>query len=179
MKEYIKNKYQLSSYKIAQIEFFIKTFLSESSKIIIMGFIFHKQLFLYFFALFFMIMLRCNTGGIHFYTYIGCLTVSTILLWLPIIVLSSLAIPHYIQLVLLLICLFTCYAIGPVGSRYRPVYSEQFIRRCKKTISIFIFFSTLIIYIIPDNPYSRTGFWIIILHTLQLFIARILKKGDQ
>lgn len=179
MKEYLKNKYQLSSYQIAQIEFFIKTFLSESSKIIIMGFIFHKQLSLYFFSLFFMIMLRCNTGGIHFYTYTGCLMASTILLWFPIIVLPRLTIPLYIQLLLLLICLFVCYAIGPVGSRYRPAYPEQFISRSKKKISTFIFFSTLVIYIIPDNPYSRTGFWIIILHTLQLLIARILKKGDQ
>lgn len=33
-------------------------------------------------------------------------------------------------------------------------------------------------YIIPENPYFAAGFWMIILHSLQLFVAKIRKKGE-
>ena len=43
--------------------------------------------------------------------------------------------------------------------------------------SIFIFLYTLVLYIMPENRYINTGFWIIILHSLQLIAAKIQKKG--
>lgn len=36
----------------------------------------------------------------------------------------------------------------------------------------------LILYIIPENPYLAAGVWMIILHSLQLFVAKIQKKGE-
>lgn len=36
----------------------------------------------------------------------------------------------------------------------------------------------LILYIIPENPYLTAGVWMIILHSLQLFVAKIQKKGE-
>ena len=77
VKQFLKEKYNLSNYQIAQLIFLGKTVLSESSKILIMSFIFYKQLPLYFFSLLIMCILRYSTGGIHFYTYMGCLTAST------------------------------------------------------------------------------------------------------
>ncbi len=53
--------------------FLFKTLASEISKIIIMGILFHEHITLYFFALFVMIFLRTSMGGLHFYTYAGCL----------------------------------------------------------------------------------------------------------
>ena len=70
IKQFLKEKYNLSNYQIAQLIFLGKTVLSESSKILIMSFIFYKQLPLYFFSLLIMCILRYSTGGIHFYTYI-------------------------------------------------------------------------------------------------------------
>lgn len=77
-KQLLKEKYHLSNYQIAQLTFLSKTVFSELSKILIMGVIFHKQLPLYFFSLLIMLVLRCSTGGLHFYTYVGCLTTSII-----------------------------------------------------------------------------------------------------
>jgi len=176
IEQHLKEKYHLSSYQIAQLTFLGKTLFSETSKILIMGIIFQKYLLLYVFALFIMIILRCTTGGLHFYTYLGCLFTSTIYIWLAIILLPKILIPLNLKIVLLLISILVCYHIGPIPSKYRPPFSDDFIKRCKKTISYFIFLYTLILYIMPKSTYLTVGFWIIILHSLQLIAAKYTRK---
>ena len=177
LKQLLKEKYQLTNYQIAQLDFLRKTFFSESSKVFIMGIIFYKNLPLYLFALFIMSILRCSTGGIHFYTYAGCFITSLLFLWLCIKLLPYIFIPLNFRITALLICMFICYCIGPVASKYRPPFSKNFIKKCKIIISVFILFYTLILYIMPESQYLIVGFWIVILHTLQLLIAKIIKKG--
>ena len=176
IEQHLKEKYHLSSYQIAQLAFLGKTLFSETSKMLIMGIIFQKYLLLYVFALFIMIILRCSTGGLHFYTYLGCLLTSIIYIWLAIILLPKILIPLNLKIVLLLICILVCYHIGPIPSKYRPPFSDDFIKRCKKTISYFIFLYTLILYIMPKSTYLTVGFWIIILHSLQLIAAKYIRK---
>lgn len=176
LKQLLKEKYNLSSYQIAQLSFLCKTVFSEISKVLIMGIIFYKYLPIYFLALLIMLVLRCSTGGIHFYTYIGCLTTSIIFLWLGIILLPNIAVPLYVKLILLLLCILSCYHIGPVPSKFRPTYSNQFIQKCKLIVSVFIFLYTITLYVIPESPYLNVGFWIIILHSLQLFVAKYTRK---
>ena len=175
-KHYLKEKHNLSNYQIAQLAFLGKTLLSEVSKAFIMGVIFYKHLPLYIFALLIMLVLRCSTGGIHFYTYIGCLTTSVLFLWSGIILLPNIAFPLYVKLILLLLCTISCYYIGPVPSKYRPTYSKKFIQKCKLIISTFIFLYTIILYVMPESSYINVGFWIIILHTLQLLVAKYIRK---
>ena len=177
IKKYLKTKYQLSNYQIAQIAFLFKTLLSELSKMIIMGIIFHKHLTLYLFALFVMLFLRCSTGGLHFYTYWGCLACSITYIALALWVLPPITLPTYIKLLLLVICILVCNSIGPIVSKYRPTPSEELYTRGKNTTCKFIFIYSLALFIIPENPYLIVGFWTIILHSLQLIIAKIRKKG--
>lgn len=178
VKQYLKNTYQLSNYQVAQLAFLAKTIFSELSKIIIMGFLFHNHLAAYLFALFFMLFLRCSTGGLHFYTYRDCLAASILYIWLAIAVLPRLTFPLYLKILFLLISILTCRLIGPVVSKFRPKPSAQHAKRCKNITCIFIFIFSILLYIIPDNPYMIIGFWIIILHSLQLLVAKIRKKGD-
>lgn len=175
-KQHLKEKYDLSNYQIAQLTFLGKTIFSEISKVFIMGIIFFKHLPLYIFALLIMLVLRCTTGGIHFYTYIGCLTTSIIFLWSGIILLPNIAVPLNVKLILLLLCIISCYYIGPVPSKYRPAYRSKFIQKCKLIISTFIFLYTIVLYVMPESPYINVGFWIIILHSLQLIIAKYTRK---
>ena len=108
IRNHLREKYQLSNYQIAQIAFLFKTLFSELSKMLIMGILFHNQLTLYLFVLFVMLFLRCSTGGLHFYTYWGCLTSSIIFVGLALLILPLIPLPSYIQLLLLLICIFIC-----------------------------------------------------------------------
>lgn len=177
IKKSIKDKYHLSNYQIAQLCFLVKTLFSELSKIIIMGMLFHNHLPAYFFSLFAMLFLRCSTGGLHFYTYAGCLMMSILYITLSILVLPNISLPVYMQLFLLLICMILCYSIGPVVSKYRPTPSSQLFVRGRNFTCTFIFIYALALYIIPANHLMTVGFWTIILHSLQLIAAKIHQKG--
>lgn len=178
IKKHLQETYHLSNYQIAQLIFLFKTTISELSKIIIMGILFYNQLGSYVFALFVMLFLRCSTGGLHFYTYIGCLSTSIIYMWLAVLVFPSISLPAFIRLPLLLTCIVSCYIIGPVVSKYRPKPSTRLFVRGRNTTCLFIFVYALVQYIIPDTPILRAGLWVIILHSLQLAIAKIRKKGE-
>lgn len=178
IKTRLKDTYHLSSYQIAQLGFLAKTIGSEISKIMIMGILFHRQLPQYFFALFIMVFLRSSTGGLHFYTYAGCLITSILYMFLALIALPHIVIQKSLQLLLLLFCIVCCYLIGPVASRYRPKTSEQQREHRRNITCLFLFFYSLALYIIPESPFIITGFWVIILHSLQLILAKIREKGD-
>lgn len=77
IKIYIKDKYGLSNYQMAQLTFVIKSTSSELSKILLMGIAFQNHLKLYIFLLIIMCFLRTFSGGLHFYTYKKCLLAST------------------------------------------------------------------------------------------------------
>lgn len=178
LKKHLKDTYHLSSYQIAQIFFLFKTIASEISKILIMGFLFHNQLSLYLFALLILLFLRSAMGGLHFYTYVGCLSASTFYLWLAVYILPQIALAKYLQLAALLLCILLCNRIGPIISKYRPDVCKERFEQCKKFITRFLFLYALILYIIPENKYLSVGFWVIILHSLQLAVAKIQKKGE-
>lgn len=178
-KRYLMDNYHLSNYQVAQIFFLFKTFGSELSKIIIMAVLFHNHISFYLFALFVMIFLRSSMGGLHFYTYAGCLATSVLYLWLAIYLLPSISVPKYIQLCALLLCILLCNHIGPIVSKYRPEVCRERFSQCKRFVTIFISFYALILFIIPDNQYLYVGFWVIILHSLQLILAKIRKKGEK
>lgn len=178
IEKYIKEKYGLSNYQMAQLAFVFKTCFSELSKILIMGILFHNQLKLYIFILLLMCFLRSFSGGIHFYTYRGCLIMSILYMWSVIKIFSNISLPLYAQLFLLLICLIICYAIGPVLSKYRTNFPEKQLHFCRNITCLIIFIYAIVMYIIPENPYFRAGFWMIIFHSLQLSLAKIRKKGD-
>lgn len=176
LRQLLKEKYNLNNYQIAQLSFLFKTLSSEMSKMFIMGIIFHKHLPLYFFALFIMLILRCTTGGLHFYTYMGCLITSIVYMGISIWILPNVILPTNVKILFLLLCIITCNYVGPVPSKYRPLYSKKQVKTYKTIASIFIFLFTLILYITPESPYFTVGFWIIILHSLQLIIAKLRRK---
>lgn len=176
LKQLLKAKYNLSSYQIAQLSFLFRTLSSETSKMFIMAIIFYKELPLYIFTLLTMLILRCTTGGLHFYTYIGCLLTSILYIGISIWFLPNVIIPPNVKILFLLLCIIICNYIGPVPSKYRPPYSKEHVKTYKTVVSIFIFIFTLILYIIPESQFSTIGFWIIILHSLQLILAKYRRK---
>lgn len=180
VKIHLRDTYELSNYQIAQISFLFKTILSEASKILIMGILFYRRLPLYLFALFVMAVLRSLMGGLHFYTYLNCLFASTLYLELSIDILPRISISLYIKITMLLLSILICNNIGPVTSKYRSDSCKRHFPRCKKLASIFILSYAFIIIRLPDNnPYICAGFWVIVLHSLQLIVAKIQTKGGR
>lgn len=178
IKNAIHEKYGLSNYQVAQLAFVCKSISSELSKIIIMSIFFRNHLSILFFLLFVMCLLRTFSGGLHFYTYYRCLVASTLYIGIIIFVFSKIELPLYVQLLLLITCIIVCYVIGPVLSKYRTNFPKKQLYFSRNITCLIIFLYTIILYIIPENPYFIAGTWMIILHSLQLIVAKIIKKGD-
>lgn len=177
MHELLKEQYEFSDYQVAQLEYLGKTLLSEFSKFLIMGIFFRRQLSVYLFAVVVMVLLRTATGGIHCRKYVSCFLVTFSYLFLALTILPGIPINKVFQLILLFLCMLCNYYIGPVTSQVHVALGNRLVKRVKIQAFLVIFFYLTLTYIIPESPYITAGFWIIILHTLQLSAARIIKKG--
>lgn len=178
MREFLKEQYEFSDYQIAQLGFLAKTLASEFSKLLLMGIIFRKEIGMYVFAVTIMLLLRTSTGGLHCKKYITCFLVSFSYMFLSLIILPNIPINKVFQLILLFICMLCNYYVGPVTSVVHAPLGEQLVKRVRIQAFLIIFFYLTLTYIIPENPYTIAGVWVIILHTLQLVTARIIKKGE-
>lgn len=176
MHDFLKEQYQFSDYQIAQLQYTFKTVASELSKLLIMGLIFRYELNKYIFAVTIMLLLRTATGGLHCKKYISCFLVSFTYMFLSLAVLPYIPINKVFQLILLFICMLCNYYIGPVTSTVHRPLSQDCTKRVRLQAFIIIFLYLTLTYIIPENSYFACGFWVIILHTLQLVVAKLLKK---
>lgn len=181
----IQKMYGYTDYEMAIIKYSITAMLSEISKLIILGIVFtiigKFDLFLASSAL--LVLLRINGGGYHCKHYITCLLLTGCVSGGAVIFLPQIYIPYnFIILIALTICLFITYYIGPIPSPFRPTPEGQLIKQCNNKSFLIIFCFIILVSIFKANsmirPYLIVGFWTIILHTLQLIFAKILKKGD-
>lgn len=177
MKELLKSTYQYTDYQIAQLNFLAKTLLSEISKIFIIGLFFRKELPFFLISMLILALLRTSTGGLHCKTYLSCLIASWFYIVFTFKILPLIPIAQAPAMILLVICAVVDYKIGPVTSDVHMPLSEASKQKCRIYTTTTILFFFVLMYIIPENLYSITGFWIIISHTLQLIAAKIRKKG--
>lgn len=174
MHDFLKEQYQFSDYQIALLEFFGKTVSSEISKLLIMGFIFRDVLGLYLFAVTVMSLLRISTGGFHCNTYFSCLFFSIGYMFTSMMLLPLIPVNKLLQMILLFACILINYYIGPITSEKHCPITAQTVKRVRIQSFIIIFFYLTLTYIVPESPYITVGFWVIIMHTLQLFVARVI-----
>lgn len=178
MKTVRKQKRELSDYEKEWIKYYIECAFMEGSKIILFLIIFGlKGLFIEFVvALLVLMLVRTNGGGLHFKHYLSCFIVSFLVLY------ASILIPTFIHLstlssaVLLLICNFVARYLVPIVSDSRPEPTPTLIKKSKRNTNIVITCYTILICICPKHPYLDIGVWTIIIHTIQLVLAKIMKR---
>lgn len=172
----LQSRYSLNDYQIRQLKYMIITFTSEISKLVLLGILFYAKFDSFIFTTLILLLLRKSTGGLHLKTYWGCLIFSAMYYIFAIVILPHIPINVMIQILLLLLCIAINLKIGAVTSSYRPMANDHQIHRARKNI-IIILSLYLFTYMIPTIQYRTIGFWVIILHTLQLTVAYILQKG--
>ena len=156
----IQTMYGYTDYEMAIIKYSITALLSELSKILILGtlFAFIGKFDLFIAASVLLILLRVNGGGYHCKHYITCLLMTACILGAAVI----------------------CLPLIP--SPFRPKPDMKLIKRCHNNCFITIFVFIMIVSIFNSNmvirPYLIVGFWTTILNTLQLVIAKIIRKGE-
>ena len=179
--DYLDTIPDISASEKARLNYFFSCMIYEGSKIILFLLFFtligHLKGFLY--SMLILLPLRIISGGLHFKHYLACLVFSFSYFYLVTIPLNGLIPTYGITLVVLCICIFINSYIGPVTSDSRPELSSEDIKRGKLHIFIATFYDTLLTVVLYDTPLAPIGFWTIMLHSLQLVIAKLRKKRGE
>ncbi len=178
IQNYLQASFGYTDFQIEQIRYTVVSLLSEISKLFIMGIFFTMthQFPQYLTAIIVLLALRTCTGGLHFKHYSSCLLVSFVIFYLGICQLPSITLPRPAYFIFLLVCVIANYLFAPVVSSYRPIPNGIQVRKSRRQAFTMITVYAMIMFIVPFNQYTVTGFWIIQLQSLQLIAAKILKR---
>ncbi len=168
-------KTELTKYEKAILLFYLKGTLSDLSKALIFFFIFyvlglHKE---FLWGLFFLLIFRIFSGGIHCKTYIRCLLLSFVILSSGVVLGKYLILPKYLMIILSTMCGVVTCILCPVLAPTRPKLSKEAINSAKFKESIIIGTFVLVVILAKINRPINIGFWLLVIHTIQLRIAYI------
>lgn len=177
----LSDEFKFTNYQIKVIRYRVLSLLAETSKTLIMGTFFYYLGYLpeFLFAVLVLLILRTCTGGLHMKHYASCLFVTTAGLYTAICILPLIPVITLVQLLLLLLCLAGNMYAAPVVSCYRPEPDGISIKKSKIQATGIICTYAAILYVIPEHPLITVGFWIIILQSAQLIVAKILKESQR
>lgn len=178
---WLKANLNYSQNELELIRYGFSAITMEISKFIIMFILFNSlgKLSEYLFGTLILLLLRINTGGLHFSTYAGCLIFSIFLFYLGCVYLPGrYQIRKAEMLTLLFACMTLNYVIGPVISKQRPDLTSSQIKKSKLTALKFIFLYIIAVFFFSEKSLIKIGFWMILLQTVQLVIAYFLRKEN-
>ena len=75
-----------------------------------------------------------------------------------------------------LIMAVIAYYLSPVQAPTRPPLEERLVKRAKKRTFISIMIFLVLALIFPKSVYIGIGFWLLVLHDVQLYIANIIRR---
>ena len=162
-------------YEKSILFFFIKGTLSDLSKALIFFLFFyffglHKE---YLWGLFFLISFRTYSGGIHCKTYINCLLLSLVILSSGILLSINYFFSKITSIIISVICEIIIILLTPIQATTRPPLSPKQKQKAKVQESVIIVAFIFIILFFKTNSVTNIGVWMLILHTIQLIVAKI------
>lgn len=165
-------------YKKAVKTYIWKCILMEGSKIIIFFLLFFSLNLVteFVMGLLVLMMVRCNGGGLHCKHYISCLLLSLFIIALCICLGMLVPIPKYAAASILALCGLIGYRMVPIVSANRPEPDDKLIQSSKIRTLCIIFAYAVLICICPYSHYLNIGTWTIIVHILQLLLAKYLQR---
>lgn len=179
MLQRIQAKYELTDYQTRLLKYYLTVFFGETAKLLAIGCLFWGQYPTYLWCALLFAMIHTATGGAHCRTYLGCLAVSATLFVLCIDILPYIEIALIWRILLLAVCILLNFYCGPVMTKERRARfkSDEILMQSKKKAlrRVFAVISCFIIYSCwnPETILAKAGFWIILLDTLQLTVAKI------
>lgn len=178
---YIQNRYNYTDYQIEVIKYFFLCIGSDFSKLfIILGFsVIIGRFVPCLFSLAALIFLRTSGGGFHCEHYLTCLLFSFSFTFGSIFLADNLVISRTIAIIGMLLCLVAAYIMVPIVSYHRPEPSVSLIKRSRIINFSFLILCTFTIGVFYNNPYCTVLFWVCILHTVQLILALLSRKGGK
>lgn len=171
----IQTTYSFSDHEIGVLKYGIEIILGELSKCLIMLIYFyavHKTPE-YLAALILLLLLRSNMGGLHMKHYWSCFLLTFIFMNAAVIILPFLVTLSKSEICLiLLLCIVIGLQIGPVHAKFIRTPNSLLIRKARIQTSYILILYLSAVVILPVSKYVVIGFWIIVLQTFQLIIAK-------
>lgn len=174
----LKKNFNFTKLDSLKITYSLSTLLSEFSKFIFLSLIFYFFDYLYDFILFTfsLLIFRPQIGGLHFNSYIKCLSF-TFMLTLLVIISKNFFILNTNKIFLLSsFNLLSIYHLAPLVKKYKRDFI--FAKNSKKiSLIAFIHFAMLITF--PNNQYLLITIWALFFQSLQLIIGRWCERNEK
>lgn len=152
---------------------------AELSKILILLFFFiiFSKVPEFIFTAVTLLPVRTKMGGIHFKTYLGCLSVSILLFTAAVMLFPALLpLTQKAALGVLIVCMSVNIFTRPVINPTRPALTQEDIIKTRWRIGLFFAVYIIAAYIFY-NHYFLCGTWMIVEQTVQLLIGRMKERG--
>lgn len=173
--EKIQTTYAFSNREIGLMKYGIEAILGEISKCLIMLIYFYAihKTSEYLAALILLLLLRGNMGGLHMKHYWSCFLLTFIFMNAAVVILPNLFTISRLEICLiLLICIVIGLQIGPVHAKFIRNPNYLLIRKSRMQASYILILCLIAALLLPLSEYVIVGFWIIVLQTIQLIIAK-------
>lgn len=179
--DYLDSVSDFSTSDKAKLNYFFSCMIYEGSKLILFLIFFaltqHLKGFLY--SMLILLPLRIISGGLHFKHYLSCFAFSFGYFYLVNVPLMNIMPSFEITIVILCICILVNYRIGPVTSVSRPALTAEAINRGKFHIFLATVYDTILTMLFYEASLACVGFWTIVLHSVQLIIAKLRKERGE
>lgn len=181
LSDFIDKNMDISEHDKKMLVFSVTCIFYDVSKLLLFVLIFTllHRLDLFLFAFIILLPLRLISGGLHFKHYTSCLFFSLGYFLLVTIPLADVTIPVFLMLPSLLLCVFINVVLSPIRSASRPPLPESEIIKCKKKTLLATGFGILLLFLFSRTNFLPVGYWTILLHSVQLIIARLQKKRGE
>lgn len=181
LSNFIDENLNINEHDKKMLIFSITCIFYDVSKLLLFIIIFAllHRLDLFLFAFILLLPLRLSSGGLHFKHYTSCLLFSLGYFLLVTIPLAGISIPGEITLISLGLCTIVNGVLSPILSASRPPLPENKIIRCKKKTLLATSFGFLLLILFYQTKFFAVGYWTILLHSVQLIIAKLRKKRGE
>lgn len=180
MTEYTNLTDSMSEKDKIRAKYALSCILHEGSKLLLFLLFFSSldKTAEYLYAITILCPLRIASGGIHFKHYISCFAFSFGYLCAVILGLSAITPSLVVVAAALLTCVCVNVITAPAFSSARPTLDAASITRSKHQTLVFSLYAFSITLLFYQTSLAMIGFWVVVLHALQLVIAKLFKKGE-
>lgn len=179
IKQHLKSTF--TSYELELIRYLLLCIIYDVSKFLILLIffsIFHLGKY-FCMEILFLTSLRNFFGGLHFKHYTSCFIFSFLFSSVGVLLSHLIVLNDIYQIILLTVIILISSAIKPITSATRPPLSakQEKINHCCGMIVLFVY---LILFLTIQNfPYRNICIWTIILQTIQLIVANLMKGENK
>lgn len=178
--EQIQSSYNFTDLEMAKMDYTLKVFAYEFSKLIFFFTFFTAigKLSEFVVCMIALLPFRWISGGIHLKHYWSCFLFSFAFFAVILFLGENFTLPFYIQVGLFILSNLLLFIIGPVPSAKRKAMTKIRYDKLRVLSSLILAIYTVLYFALQNVPHRSIVFWSIILQIIQLICAKLTRKGD-